>query len=70
MVKPLARKQARLTKRIQTGGPFPAGRVGATEPDDAMVDSPLQTLLKKIIQKQVRPPSAVPSPAAQPGPSS
>ena len=57
MTKPLAREQARLTKRIRTGTRIPAG---AGMPSEAMVDSPLENLLKKIIEKEV--------PAAAPGP--
>ena len=50
MSKPLAREQARLTKRIRTGTRIPAG---AGMPSEAMVDSPLENLLKKIIEKEV-----------------
>ena len=50
MTKPLAREQARLTKRIRTGTRIPAG---AGMPSEAMVDSPLENLLKKIIEKEV-----------------
>ena len=58
MTKPLAREQARLTKRIRTGTCIPAG---AGMPSEAMVDSPLENLLKKIIEKEV--PTAAPGPA-------
>ena len=50
MSKPLAREQARLTKRIRTGTRIPAG---AGMPSEAMVDSPLENLFKKIIEKEV-----------------
>ena len=50
MTKPLAREQAQLTKRIRTGTRIPAG---AGIPSEAMVDSPLENLLKKIIEKEV-----------------
>ena len=50
MSQPLAREQARLTKRIRTGTRIPAG---AGMPSEAMVDSPLENLLKKIIEKEV-----------------
>ena len=50
MTKPLAREQARLTKRIRMGTRIPAG---AGMPSEAMVDSPLENLLKKIIEKEV-----------------
>ena len=50
MTKPLAREQARLTKRIRTGTRIPAG---AGMPSEAMVGSPLENLLKKIIEKEV-----------------
>ena len=50
MTKPLAREQARLTKRIRTGTRIPAG---AGMPSEAVVDSPLENLLKKIIEKEV-----------------
>ena len=50
MTKPLAREQARRTKRIRTGTRLPAG---AGMPSEAMVDSPLENLLKKIIEKEV-----------------
>ena len=59
MTKPLAREQARLTKRIRTGTRIPAG---AGMPSEAMVDSPLENLLKKIIEKEV--PAAAPGAAA------
>ena len=59
MTKPLAREQARLTKRIRTGTRIPAG---AGMPSEAMVDSPLENLLKKIIEKEV--PAATPAGAA------
>ena len=50
MTQPLAREQARLTKRIRTGTRIPAG---AGMPSEAMVDSPLENFLKKIIEKEV-----------------
>ena len=50
MTKPLAREQARLTKQIRMGTRIPAG---AGMPSEAMVDSPLENLLKKIIEKEV-----------------
>ena len=50
MSKPLAREQARLTKRIRKGTRIPAG---AGMPSEAMVDSPSEKLLKKIIEKEV-----------------
>ena len=56
MSKPLAREQARLTKRIRTGTRIPAG---AAMPSEAMVDSPLENLLKKIIEKEVPAAAAV-----------
>ena len=59
MTKPLAREQARLTKRIRTGTRIPAG---AGMPSEAMVDSPLENLLKKIIEKEV-PAAAAAAPA-------
>ena len=49
MIKPLAREQVRLTKRIRTGGLPPKG-VGAPDPDEAMVDAPLESLLKQLIR--------------------
>ena len=49
MVKPMAREQARLTKRIRLGTTPTAG-VGAPDEDEAMVDSPLEVLLKKIVK--------------------
>ena len=51
MAKPLAREQNRLIKRIRTGGRMPAAGVGA--PEEAMVDSPLEALLKRIIEKEL-----------------
>jgi len=51
MVKPLAREQTRLTKRIRTGGAPRAG-VGAPTPDEEALDSPLENLLKQVIQGQ------------------
>ena len=49
MVKPLARDQVRLTKRIRTGGIPPEG-VGTPDPDEALVDAPLESLLKQLIK--------------------
>ena len=51
MVKPLAREQARLTKRIRLGT-TPTVGVGIPDEDEAMVDSPLEALLKQIIKKE------------------
>ena len=65
MIKPLAREQARLTKRIRLGT-TPTVGVGVPDEDEAMVDSPLETLLKQIIKKEP-PAAAVPVPT--PGPS-
>ena len=65
MIKPLARQQARLTKRIRLGT-APTVGVGMPDGDEAMVDSPLETLLKQIIKKEA-PAAAVP--VATPGPS-
>ena len=55
MVQPLAREQLRLTKRIRTGGAPASTGVGAPDDDEAMVDSPLENLLKKIIKKETPP---------------
>ena len=64
MTQPLAREQARLTKRIRTGTRIPAG---AGMPSEAMVDSPLENLLKKIIEKEVPPlPQVLPLPPPHP----
>ena len=49
MIKPLAREQVRLTKWIRTGGLPPEG-VGAPDPNEAMVDAPLESLLKQLIR--------------------
>ena len=62
MTKPLAREQARLTKQIRTGTRIPAG---AGIPSEAMVDSPLENLLKKIIEKEA-PTAAATGAAATP----
>ena len=51
MVKPLAREQTLLTKRIRTGGAPRAG-VGAPAPDEEALDSPLENSLKQVIQGQ------------------
>ena len=77
MIKPLAREQARLTKRIRLGNIPPEG-VGAPDPDEqeAMVDAPLENLLKRLI-KQKKPAPIVVTPRhskmkmepATPGPS-
>ena len=79
MIKPMAREQVRLTKRIRTGGVPPEG-AGAPDPDEqeAMVDAPLENLLKKIIKQSAKKPAPVvvtPRPSkmkmepATPGPS-
>ena len=57
MAKPLAREQNCLIKQIRTGGRMPAASVGA--PEEAMVDSPLEALLKRIIDKEL--PAAAPA---------
>ena len=62
MVKPLAREQVRLTKRIRLRTTTTAG-VGLRDEDEAMVDSPLEVLLKQIIKKKA------PTAPATPGPS-
>ena len=64
MVKPLAREQARLTKRIRSGA-TPTVGVGAPNEDEAMVDSSLETLLKQIIKKE---PPLLRSPPPRPDP--
>ena len=60
MVKPLAREQARLTKRIRMGNIPPEG-VGAPDPDEheAMVDAPLENLLRKIVKQPGKTPAPV-----------
>ena len=65
MTKPMAREQVRLTKWIRTGSVPPEG-VGALDPDEyeAMVDSPLENLLRKIVKQT----SQTPGPTT-PGPS-
>ena len=75
MVKPLARDQVRLTKRIRTGGIPPEG-VGTPDPDEALVDAPLESLLKQLIKtgpKKVKPepvtPARIKKEPATPGPS-
>ena len=79
MVKPLAREQVRLTKRIRTGGIPPEG-AGAPDPDEqeALVDAPLESLLKKLVKQTGKKPAPVivtPRPSkmkmepATPGPS-
>jgi len=55
MVQPLAREQLRLTKHIRTGGAPASTGVGAPDEDEAMVDSPLENLLKQIIKKETPP---------------
>ena len=73
MIRPMAREQARLTKRIRLGNIPPEG-VGAPDPDkqEAMVDAPLENLLKRLI-KQKTPatprPSKMKMEPATPGPS-
>ena len=60
MVKPMAREQVRLTKRIRTGSVPPEG-VGAPDPDEyeAMVDSPVENLLRKIVKQTGKTPTPV-----------
>ena len=74
MIKPLAREQVRLTKRIRTGGLPPEG-VGVPDPDEAMVDAPLESLLKQLIRtgKKIKTepvtPARIKMEPATPGPS-
>ena len=75
MAKPLARDQVRLTKRIRTGGIPPEG-VGTPDPDEALVDAPLESLLKQLIKtgpKKVKTepvtPARIKKEPATPGPS-
>ena len=50
MLKPLAREQSRLTKRIRLG-PTPAATAPAPdEVDEGMVQSPLENMLRNIIK--------------------
>ena len=50
MLKPLAREQTRLTKRVRLG-PTPAVTVRApNEGDEGMVESPLENMLRSIIK--------------------
>ena len=51
LIKPLAREQGRLTKRIRTGS-VPTAGVGVPDEDEAMVEAPLEALLKQIIKGQ------------------
>ena len=51
LIKPLAREQGRLTKRIRADS-VPTAGVGAPDEDEAMVEAPLETLLKQIIKGQ------------------
>lgn len=74
LIKPLAREQGRLTKRIRTGS-LPSGGVGAPDEDEAMVDAPIESLLKQIIRgqpsvkKEPVTPSRIKKEPATPGPS-
>ena len=77
MTKPMAREQVRLTKWIRTGS-VPLEGVGALDPDEyeAMVDSPLENLLRKIVKQTSQTPgpatprtSRVKMEPATPGPS-
>ena len=69
MMKPLAREKQRLTKSIRTGGAPTAG-VSTADPDEAMVDSPLENLLKKILKKETPRPRPLfhPSPPSKSNP--
>ena len=60
MVKPMAREQVRPTKQIRLGNVPPEG-VGAPDPDEyeAMVDSPLENLLRKIVIQTGKTPAPV-----------
>ena len=54
MLKPLAREQTRLTKRIRLG-PTPAATAPAPdEVDEGMVESPLENMLRSIIKGTTR----------------
>ena len=77
LIKPLAREQGRLTKRIRTGS-VPTTGVGAPDEDEAMVEAPLETLPKQIIKgqptatpikKETVTPSRIKKEPATPGPS-
>ena len=62
MVKPLAREQACLIKHIRLGT-TPTVGVGVPDEDEAMVDSPLEALLKQIIKKEPAAATATPGPS-------
>ena len=47
MAKPRAREQVQLTKRIRAGT-VPSLGVGTPDEDEALVDSPLESLLKQV----------------------
>ena len=65
MSKPLSSEQGRLVKRIRTGKTGPLTFRGTEEPE-GMVDAPVETLLKEIINKEYPAPVVIQD---QPGPS-
>ena len=57
MVKPMARKQGKLVKRLRTGTSGPITYQGTAEPE-GMVDAPVENLLKQILKGVKQEPAA------------
>ena len=59
MVKPMAREQGKLVKRLRTGTSGPITYQGTAEPE-GMVDAPVENLLKQILKGVKQEPAAAP----------
>ena len=57
MVKPMAREQGKLVKRLRTGTSGPITYQGTAEPE-GMVDAPVENLLKQILKGVKQEPAA------------
>jgi len=57
MVKPIAREEGRLVKRLRTGTSGPIAYQGTEEPE-GMADAPVENLLKKILKGVNKDPAA------------
>jgi len=57
MVKPMAREQGKLVKRLRTGTSGPITYLGTAEPE-GMVDAPVENLLKQILKGVKQEPAA------------
>ena len=70
IIQPLARTRRNLTKRLKTGASGASDTYGVTaEEPEAMVDTPAEALVKRLIKGQQTPATPLVKPPSTPGPS-